>query len=49
VFDAFRARFEAVTELLPTEHIVLDTTRPIADSLTILRAHVETWPPGFVA
>ena len=49
VFDAFRSRFEAVTELCATEHIVLDTSRPIEDSLATLRAHLATWPLGFVA
>lgn len=49
VFDAFRARFEPVTELPPTEHVVLDTTRPVAASVDVLRANVETWPGGFVA
>jgi aminoglycoside phosphotransferase family enzyme/predicted kinase len=49
VFDAFRARFEPVTELCPTEHVVLDTARPIEESLRVLRAHLDTWPLGFVA
>jgi predicted kinase len=49
VFDAFRARFEPVTELPPTEHLVLDTTRPVEESVGTLRGRLDTWPPGFVA
>ena len=49
VFDAFRSQFEPVAELPPTEHIVLDTTRPAEDSLEVLRGLLETWPLGFVA
>jgi aminoglycoside phosphotransferase family enzyme/predicted kinase len=49
IFDAFRASFEPVDELSPTEHIVIDTTRPLDESLGMLRAHLETWPIGFVA
>jgi hypothetical protein len=49
VFDAFRSRFEPVTELPPTEHVVLDTTRPVDESLGVLRRYLETWPLGFVA
>lgn len=49
VFDAFRERFEPVTELCAAEHIVLDTSRPIEDSLRRLREHLDTWPLGFVA
>ena len=49
VFDAFRARFEPVQELCPTEHVVLDTSRPIEESLDFLRAHLDFWPLGFVA
>lgn len=37
VFDAFVASFEAVTELPAAEHIVLDTTRPLALNLSDLR------------
>jgi len=49
IFDAFRSRFEPMDELSPTEHIVIDTTRPLDESLGMLRAHLETWPIGFVA
>lgn len=49
VFDAFRSRFEPVTELPSTEHVALDTTRPVEESLGVLRAQLEVWPVGFVA
>ena len=49
LFDAFRSRFEPVTELPSTEQVVLDTTRPIEESLGLLRERLETWPRGFVA
>ncbi len=43
IFDDFRARFEAVCELPPTEHVVLDTTRSIEESLAALRREIGTW------
>jgi aminoglycoside phosphotransferase family enzyme/predicted kinase len=49
IFDAFAARFEPVTELPASEHIVVDTTRPIEESEAVLRATLDTWPEGFVA
>jgi predicted kinase len=49
IFDDFAARFEPVTELSAGEHVVLDTTRPLDDSLAEVRAHVVTWPRGLVA
>jgi hypothetical protein len=48
IFDDFAARFEPVTELAGGEHFVLDTTRPLDDSLAEVRAHVVTWPRGLV-
>jgi aminoglycoside phosphotransferase family enzyme/predicted kinase len=48
VFDAFRSRFEAVTELPREEHVVLDTTRPVEESVAFLRGHVPSWPVGLV-
>jgi aminoglycoside phosphotransferase family enzyme/predicted kinase len=49
VFDAFRAAFDPVTELPPTETVVLDTTRPVDENLAVLASRIETWPLGFVA
>jgi len=48
IFDDFAARFEAVDELPAAEHLVLDTTRPLAESLDAVRAQVATWPRGLV-
>jgi predicted kinase len=46
IFDAFRARFETVDELAPDDHVVLDTTRPLDENITALRARLDAWPPG---
>jgi aminoglycoside phosphotransferase family enzyme/predicted kinase len=48
IFDDFAARFEPVNELAEGEHVVLDTTRPVEESLGEVRAHVVTWPRGLV-
>jgi predicted kinase len=48
IFDAFRARFEPVTELSPVEHLVVDTTGPLEDAMSVLRERLATWPPGLV-
>ena len=37
IFDAFCARFEPIVELPPGEHIVLDTTAPLDDTVDELR------------
>jgi len=46
IFDAFHARFEAVTELPPEEHFVLDTTRDPEENLARLVEVLPAWPPG---
>jgi len=48
VFDDFCARFEAIDELAAAEHVVLDTTRPLTETLAILRPRVAAWPAGLV-
>lgn len=48
IFDDFVAHYEAVTELPPEEHVVVDTSRPLETNLEELRARVDTWPRGFV-
>jgi aminoglycoside phosphotransferase family enzyme/predicted kinase len=48
IFDEFCARYEPVVELGADEHLVLDTTKPIEDSLATLRKSLETWPQGLV-
>jgi aminoglycoside phosphotransferase family enzyme/predicted kinase len=49
IFDDFCARFEPMTELQPREHLVVRTSNPLSQTLLELRAHVQTWPRGFVA
>ena len=46
IFDAFVAGYEAVGEMRPAEHVVLDTSCPVEASLATLREHVATWPRG---
>ncbi len=48
IFDAFCERFEPVTELAAAEHVVVDTARPIENTLKTLREHIPTWPDGLV-
>ncbi|HEX8790590.1 MAG TPA: AAA family ATPase [Polyangiaceae bacterium] len=49
LLEDFRARFEPPDELAPGEHVVLDTTRPLEESLAQLRGVVQTWPAGLDA
>lgn len=44
VFDDFLARFEAVTEIVAAEHLVLDTTTPLFALAARLRGALPTWP-----
>jgi aminoglycoside phosphotransferase family enzyme/predicted kinase len=48
IFDDFAARWEPVVEVPASEHVVLDTTRPVSESLEAVRARVATWPLGLV-
>jgi aminoglycoside phosphotransferase family enzyme/predicted kinase len=45
-FDPFVARFEPMTELAASEHVLVDTTRPSEANLEVLRASLPTWPAG---
>lgn len=49
LLDDFRAHFEPPDEVAPGERVLLDTTRPVEDSLAQLRGIVQTWPAGLVA
>ena len=49
LLEDFRAHFEPPDEICPDEHVVLDTARPVAESLAQLRSAMQTWPPGLVA
>jgi aminoglycoside phosphotransferase family enzyme/predicted kinase len=48
IFDEFCARYEPIVELGADEHLVLDTARPIEDSVKTLRQSLDTWPQGLV-
>jgi len=49
IFDDFVAKWSPPSELLETEHIVLDTTQPLEREDEVLRAALSFWPAGFVA
>jgi len=46
IFEDFWARFEPIAELPASEHLVLETTRPLPDNLELLRARISSWPRG---
>jgi aminoglycoside phosphotransferase family enzyme/predicted kinase len=48
ILDDFCASYEPPTELLPDEHVVVDTGRPLEESLESVREAVATWPRGLV-
>jgi len=47
IFDAFCARAEPVREIADAERLVLDTERPLEDTLGALDERLRTWPKGF--
>jgi hypothetical protein len=49
IFDAFRAKVEPANELAPTERLVVDTGRPLEQTLAVLDEHLRTWPGGFTS
>jgi hypothetical protein len=49
IFDDFVARWEAVTELERGEHVVADTTRPVAEIVAGLEHEIPMWPRGLTA
>jgi predicted kinase len=48
IFDDFAAHYEPVLELPPTEHIVLETARPLEQNINTLAASLGAWPASFV-
>ncbi len=46
IFDEFVTRWEPVDELPAAEHVVLDSTRAVAECLALLRRRLPTWPSG---
>jgi predicted kinase len=49
VFDEFVARFEAMSELPPSEHFLVDTSLSREATLSSLRQALDLWPRGLVA
>jgi predicted kinase len=49
IFDAFCARVEPAVELAEAQHLVVDTERPLAETLATLEEHLRTWPSGMRA
>jgi uncharacterized protein len=49
VLEDFVERFEPVTELLDSEHLVIDTRAGLDAELSRVRVRVATWPRGLVA
>lgn len=47
IFDDFLARWQPVEELPAAEHLLLDTGRPLEESLEALERHLPTWPAGW--
>jgi len=46
IFDDFVAKWESIDELTADQHVVLDTARPVEQTLDGLRRVVATWPRG---
>lgn len=45
IYDAYLARWEPPgNDVAPEEHIVVDTTRPLAESLATIEARLPLWP-----
>jgi aminoglycoside phosphotransferase family enzyme/predicted kinase len=47
IFYDFLARWEPVEELPPENHVLIDTSRPLDETETTLRARIPLWPSGF--
>ncbi|MBX3220601.1 MAG: dephospho-CoA kinase [Labilithrix sp.] len=48
ILDAFAADYEPIDELAPSEHVRVDTSGSIHESLAQARRAIETWPQGLV-
>lgn len=49
IFDAFSARVKPATELPASERVVVDTGRPLEETLAVLDEHLRTWPRGLTS
>ena len=48
IFDEFVARYQPVTEIPESEHVIVDTTLPLERNSRTLSERIPGWPPGFV-
>lgn len=48
ILDAFVAGYEPVDELSPAEHVRVDTSRSVGESLEDAKREIATWPRGLV-
>ncbi len=46
ISDGFRDKWESVQELTEMEHLVVDTSKPLKDTIALLRKRLPTWPSG---
>ena len=49
IFDAFCARVEPASEIADGERLVVDTERPLSETLASLDERLRTWPKGLNA
>lgn len=49
IFDDFCAKWEEVNELEASQHLVLDTSRSLEESLQGIEERITFWPRGFVS
>ena len=49
IFDAFCARVEPAGEIADAQRLVVDTERPLAETLLALEERLRTWPRGMTA
>ncbi|MBK8253798.1 MAG: AAA family ATPase [Polyangiaceae bacterium] len=48
IFDDFAKEWQPVTELSENEILAVDTSCPRSETEARVKAHIATWPPGFV-
>jgi uncharacterized protein len=49
IFDAFRARVVPAVELAASERVVVETDRPLEETMAVLDQHLRTWPAGLTS
>ena len=48
ILEDFVAGWEAVDDLAASQHLALDTQRPLEESIELLRGRIPSWPAGLV-